>query len=71
MLRAYDAHGHGYPSRNDANRRVPGGKALVLQRLGTRAVVAEALAEEALNVKLAVKLICQSALRGTRRRRRC
>ena len=32
-----------------------------LQRLGTRAVVAEALASEPANVERAVKLLCQSA----------
>jgi hypothetical protein len=35
--------------------------ALSLQKLGTRAVVAEALASEAANVERAVKLLCQSA----------
>jgi hypothetical protein len=35
--------------------------ALSLQKLGTRAVVAEALVAEAANVEKAVKLLCQSA----------
>jgi hypothetical protein len=39
-------------------------RALQLQRLGTRAVVAETLVEEAANVRLAVKLLCQSAGSG-------
>jgi hypothetical protein len=38
--------------------------ALSLQKLGTRAVVAEALAAEAENVERAAKLLCQSAGRG-------
>jgi hypothetical protein len=38
--------------------------ALQLQRLATRAVVAETLVEEAANVRLAVKLLCQSAASG-------
>ena len=36
-------------------------RALSLQKLGTRAVVAEALAAEAENVEKAVKLLCRSA----------
>jgi hypothetical protein len=36
-------------------------RALSLQKLGTRAVVAEALASEAANVERAVRLLCQSA----------
>jgi hypothetical protein len=36
-------------------------RSLSLQKLGTRAVVAEALAAEAANVERAVKLLCQSA----------
>jgi hypothetical protein len=38
-----------------------GERALSLQKLGTRAVVAEALASEAENVEKAVKLLCRSA----------
>jgi hypothetical protein len=39
-------------------------RALSLQKLGTRAVVAEALASEAENVERAVKLLCRSAGSG-------
>jgi hypothetical protein len=38
--------------------------ALALQKLGTRSVVAEALASEAENVERAVKLLCRSAGNG-------
>ena len=42
-------------------RRRRGERALSLQKLGTRAVVAEALVAEAANVERAVRLLCRSA----------
>lgn len=48
-----------HAQRREAKRRADA--ALSLQKLGTRAVVAEALVAEAANVEKAVKLLCRSA----------